>query len=341
MTRNILITVGVSLLRDHAPIKTAKAGFNTFTAPGIKDLTELIGYFDEEDKEKRRDQGYLFNLDKRELVEARKQLVDCMVRLWKKDSTLQLTEQDQRKYSGAEVASLKTLHGDGTSPNALKAEDQLFLLASDTPSGIFCAHVLSDLLRTGDIGLPAFTHRRVEIIRGLQPYSTDQFVDRGLPTAARLLIDQRENALLIGSGGYKGLLPYLGPLAMHLGIPVYYLYEDAEELLTLAPLPVTFDLELITRYQRVFCQLDPLAATRQAETQRTARMANLFWGDLKRAAGSDFAEIEERIKRYGLLQTQTLNGEQYVKLSATGVLAYILSNLDNEAACVYDQSPVM
>lgn len=341
MTRNILITVGVSLLRDHVPIKTAKAGFNTFTAPGIKDLTELIGYFAEEDEENRRDQEYLFNLDRRELVEARQQLVTCMARLWR-DNGLHLTEHEQRKYSGAEVASLQALHGDGTSPSALTADDQLFLLASDTPSGIFCAHVLRDLLHTGAIGLPAFTRPQVEIIRGLQPYSTDQFVERGLPTAARLLINQRENAILIGSGGYKGLLPYLGPLAMHLGIPVYYLYEDAEELLTLAPLPVTFDLAMISRHPKTFAKLDPIAATHQDEATRRLRPAQAFWDDLKSEAGSDFTEMKEKIERCGLLQpAQTLNGDQYVKLSATGVLAYSLAAMNRKATVLPVQAPLL
>lgn len=340
MTRKILVTVGISLLRDHVDSKEKYAGFNTFTAPGINNVRELIRYFAEEDEESRRDQEYQFKLDRRELVEARKALVACMVRLWR-DDRLNLTEHDQRKYSGAEIASLKAFHGDGTSPNALTAEDQILLLASDTPSGIFCAHILRDLLRTGAIGLPAFEQPAVEIIHGLQPYSTDQFVDRGLPTAARLVVDHSENAVLIGSGGYKGLLPYLGPLAMHLGIPVYYLYEDAAELLTLAPLPVTFDLALIRLYPSTFSKLDPVVAARQDETVRTLRLAILFWKDLKSEAGSDFAEVKEKIERYGLLQTQTLNGEEYVKLSATGVLAYILADLNNKDASVYDQSPVM
>lgn len=324
MARKILVTVGVSLLReDIAEKEAARVGFENLHGGGtLPTLRRVHDQLKLEDTRKRQNPEYSFDPEDRQWSSVCTKLAKAITNLWQGT----LDEKDKRKFSGAELASLKALHNRGNSAYPIQPDDEIYLLASDTPSGQFCAWTIAEVLRTGEIGLPRFTHvHRPKIIAGLRPDSMETFVAQGLPTAAQFLIEHRQNALLIGSGGYKGLLPYLGPVAMQLKVPLFYLYEDSAELLELNPLPVVFDLSVITQYKDTFYHVRPARGVARAKE---------FWAILNREAGPAAAIAEEQIKTMGLIrqiQNPTL-GEDTVTLSATGALLYILAYLEKVLA---------
>ncbi len=338
MPHNLFVTVGISLLREDMYEKTMKVGFTHLGR--FPTLERLYKEMSEMDEEARRNpsRNYATKLDGRNLVNANDALAKAIVRLWT-DPELLIDLKDQRRYSGAELASLMALHQ--RPGRTLDSEDTVWLLASDTPSGLFTARVIQRVLRTGEIGLPAFQTIRIKQITGLQPYNEVAFVEQGLPEAASLLLTERSRpAQLIGSGGYKGLLPYLGPLAMKLGIPLFYLYEDSEALLEIAPLPLTVEFEVMKRYRKLFMTLNPLQARHVSLAKRKTFPADEFWTKLKQIAAADYAEDREEILTYKLLDTLEINGKFHVRLSATGVLAAALDAVDNPAEPPTDQSPV-
>ncbi|MCE7987667.1 MAG: hypothetical protein DYG89_41410 [Caldilinea sp. CFX5] len=315
MGRKLLVTVGVSLLREEIAEKEgAKVGFENLAESGtLNTLDKVQKQLRQEDKRKQQSATYPFNLDERQWVRARSKLAQAVAALWQGTAN----EKRKRLLSGAELASLKALHNNGQSKYALQATDQIILLASDTPSGAFCAALLKEVLEQAMIGLPKVASVQVKSIPGLRPDSVETFVAQGLPNAARLLNQYADNALLIGSGGYKGLLPYLGPVAMHLRIPLFYLYEESEELLELRPLPVQFDLALIQHYAETFNLIQP------GQSIRTTA----FWQSLQLEAGVDFNQAQHQIRDGGLLQEEETDtpGQTVIKLSATGVLSYLLA----------------
>ena len=49
------------------------------------------------------------------------------------------------------------------------------------------------------------------------------------------------------TGGYKGAVPFIATVGMLFGKKIVYMFESSKQLLTLPPLPVTFDLNLFHR----------------------------------------------------------------------------------------------
>lgn len=319
MARTILVTAGISLVRDNTTEKeNREVGFESLPRP----VSTLTGLHEEL---KRADQRHAteerpFNHQHPTWVKARQALVETLGRLWDAPSD-SLTEREKRLYSGAELASLERLgRGDAAPFARLQTGDRVILLASDTAPGLFCAWLLHDALQEGAIGLPR-VDARVEHIAGLRPDDAERFLAQGLPEAARVIFEYHQpgqQTLLITSGGYKGLLPYLSPVAMQLEIPMLYLYEESDEMLEIRHLPVAFNLRVIKTNKGAFGLIEPPPRA----NERPFASADEFWDRVRHEGDTG---DEKKIRDLGLVEELKGLDAPRVRLSPTGVLALLLA----------------
>lgn len=203
MTRKVLVTVGISLILDYVPEREGLGlGFESLPRP-IQRLERLAKELKVADRRHAAAEPQRFNPNERQWVETRAALVAALRNVWSSNA---LTDREKRKYSGAELASLQCLgkqNAVGFAP--LAADDELLLLASDTAPGIFCAELIADVLRGGQVGLPVVIPT-IKVITRLRPQNAELFLAAGLPNAAQAIYQARlpgREMLLIGSGGYK------------------------------------------------------------------------------------------------------------------------------------------
>lgn len=340
MTRAIVVTVGVSLVQDHV---LEREGLGA----GLEDLPSPVGNLRQLDEElKRLDESHPdapFDSEADAWRKVRFKMVAALDRIGRGvDLKVKLTPLLQQQYLGAELASLRCL-GCETRPmdaarpawdRPLAADDAVILLATDTAPGIFCAGVIQEVLRAGRAGFPPVNDTRIAVAAGLRPESREQFLAAGLPAAATILFDALQahgaETLLIGSGGYKGLLPYLAPVAMHLGVPLRYLYEESSDLLTIQPLPLTLDVSALTNNRSAFEKLAPIEGTHR----RPTCVERLFWLPIR----THHPEDEARIRAWGWVEPADAPGE--LRLSATGVLVWLLAYRGYLPGRLVDVAPV-
>lgn len=53
------------------------------------------------------------------------------------------------------------------------------------------------------------------------------------------------------TGGYKSVLPYFSIIGMIKQIPLFYIFEDSDNLIKIPPLPINFDYEKFSQYNNV------------------------------------------------------------------------------------------
>ena len=156
-----------------------------------------------------------------------------------------LSERDRTKAS-AELNALHRLQ--------LAADDEVVLLATDTADGRCCAEAVREVLVGRAFGLPEGSVR-VERVVGLQVRDAARLRSEGLVNLVRLLITYLEDpqrrygggCVLCPNGGFKGVVPFMTILGMLHRAPVVYVFEFAESLITLPPLPFGFATDLFER----------------------------------------------------------------------------------------------
>lgn len=304
MARTILVTVGVSLVTEKIGEKeTALAGFGQLNGAfsALSTLQRGLEEADRQQKERRP-----FNPDARKWVDARSALVQKLQALWGRPDT-ELDEGVKRAWSGAELASLQLLGREQESPHALLcAEDRVVLLASDTPSGKFCAETIATALQRGLWGATPASVRVVDI-EGLRASNAQLFLEKGLPNTARELAVHRSDSLLIASGGYKGLLPYLTPIAMQLRIRLLYLYEESDSLIEVLPMDLPMIVKVVKDLRGAFNRIDPTQG-------RDVEYGRAFWEEVDRL---DPEEGREDITNSNLV----VESGESVRLTPLGLLA--------------------
>lgn len=144
---------------------------------------------------------------------------------------------------------LKKASAETKSLLALKAspDDKIFLLHTDTDDGLACAEMVS-WLASEKLGLDS------ELIRiaGLQVRDAAGFRRDGVPNLFRAL-DRlchewpRDRVVLNCTGGFKGVVPFIAIYGAMNKLETVYIFEFSDALITLPPLPVSFDHEIIRR----------------------------------------------------------------------------------------------
>ncbi len=94
------------------------------------------------------------------------------------------------------------------------------------------------------------------IVKDLQIKDADKFTNEGFQNLLAIIKkytvkdknSEENNVFLNISGGYKALIPFLTLLAQLKEIPLKYMYEDSDQLITVGNLPFSFDWAKAERY---------------------------------------------------------------------------------------------
>ena len=136
----------------------------------------------------------------------------------------------------------------------VNADDRIVLLSSDNAQGRVCAEMNRKAI------VDAFNISRDQIIihriEGLQVHSAKTLREKGLKNLVKVVVNEylgNENIryhydiVLNPTGGFKGVVPFLTVLGMLYGKRTVYMFEFADELINLPPLPFSFDMDLYDR----------------------------------------------------------------------------------------------
>ncbi|MDM1697272.1 putative CRISPR-associated protein [Thiopseudomonas alkaliphila] len=171
-------------------------------------------------------------------------------------------QQDVRRVS-AEMNSLERLD--------LTPASKVILLATDNAASKACANGLKKLIEQHF----SLADKNVEIkrIKGLQVHDVKALKEQGfrelVTTVLSYLTDDALNyqyeVILNPTGGYKGVMPFLTLLGMLYGKSSVYIFEHAEQLISLPPLPFSFDIEIYNRVVPALKRIDEQTAISEQE----------------------------------------------------------------------------
>lgn len=133
----------------------------------------------------------------------------------------------------------------------VQADDQVVLFCTDTADGRACTEELARVIQER-LGVAQV---RIERVQGLQVRDAETLRHSGLTNLIRLLIRYLEDeqlryqggCVLCPNGGFKGVVPFLSVLGMIFRAPVIYVFEFADAVISLPPLPIGFATDLFDR----------------------------------------------------------------------------------------------
>lgn len=136
----------------------------------------------------------------------------------------------------------------------ISSSDSVVLIVSDNALGRACAEMIKEvLLDIYGLGSPQVEIRRIE---GMQVHDAQMLRNEGLRNLVDVVVgDYLTNPdkmysydiILNPVGGYKVIVPFLTVLGMLYGKRTVYIFEHADSLINLPPLPFSFDLDLYER----------------------------------------------------------------------------------------------
>ncbi|MCC6240017.1 MAG: putative CRISPR-associated protein [Phycisphaerales bacterium] len=208
--------------------------------------------------------------------------------------------QDGKKFFSRVSAETNSLCAHG-----LDRKDQVTLFHTQTKDGKICADKLASLLGELLDKPPC-----VKEIEGLQVTDALKFRRQGvqnLLAAADTASEQTgtdTQVVLNVTGGFKGVVPYLTLYGLLKQIPVIYLFERSNAVITLPPAPLSFDYERLARARMAIQYIEARSAVPREEF-------------FKRIGGLSF---DERQWYESLLEDVPQDGTDHVTLSALGLL---------------------
>ena len=148
------------------------------------------------------------------------------------------------------------------------AQDEVVFLVSETEDGRVAGSCLVTLIEN-ELARRA---RMVEI-KGMQVRDGNAFRRIGVNSLFDAIDGlSKDRALddirLHATGGYKGIIPYMVLYGMFRGIPVSYIYEFSEALITLPAIPIEFDWDRLMPAQEVILTLFQEGAIEEANWRR-------------------------------------------------------------------------
>lgn len=213
----------------------------------------------------------------------------------------------------AELATLKRM-GAG-------AADTVVFLATDTDAGEQAAWVNAALAedrfsvdatveRIAGLVLDDVTRfRTVGVHRLIQ--TMDAHVERGLEAGGR--------PMLSVSGGIKPVVPYVAVYGMLRGLPITYIFEVTEELITLPPLPIAFDWAALALAEPVLAEIERDTAIHRKRLDlclgsELPRLQGLFEEFDDQVSVSALGQMVLDLRRRSIDQPVMLSGSAHVTL---------------------------
>ena len=154
-----------------------------------------------------------------------------------------------------------------------KLDDNIivYLLASDTIASRLAAEILRDKINPPDSVLGEQVTAKfnadptpvgIDVIHNLQVKDAVSFSREGMPKLFQRInyikdwvAGGSQNLAINITGGYGATLPYLTIFAQLEGVPLYYNFENQEELITIPRVPLAIDSILIETHAGVLAQI--------------------------------------------------------------------------------------
>ncbi|MGI6450914.1 MAG: hypothetical protein ACOX3R_11720 [Desulfitobacteriia bacterium] len=172
---------------------------------------------------------------------------------------------------------------------------EVYLLATDTLDSKLASEIIKEVIdgyKSKDDKVIKIAS--ITIVEGLQVFNRSRLEKEGLTN----LVDEiykilgyhypgEENVLLNITGGYKCIIPYLTVLAQINQAPLYYIFDETEELIRIPQAPLDINWGMFEKYKNAIDQLE--------------KGVNKSWAEFKRehGIGEDFKaciyEFEEGI----------------------------------------------
>ncbi|MCP4107697.1 MAG: putative CRISPR-associated protein [Desulfobacteraceae bacterium] len=172
-----------------------------------------------------------------------------------KDAVLPWAEENEK--ASAEIKSLtKILERE-------KGDLEVCLIATETVVSRLAAEILKNILdgirnKHGN-RLTIHFNPDQDIIAGLQVENQHYFEKKGIVGLINRLFDiisgYPDNVLLNITGGYKATIPYLTIMGQINNIPLCYIFEETEGLITIPQAPIDINWELFNQYWKDFALL--------------------------------------------------------------------------------------
>ncbi|GFP37369.1 hypothetical protein HKBW3S44_01049, partial [Candidatus Hakubella thermalkaliphila] len=162
------------------------------------------------------------------------------------------------EQASAELSSLLRWRDETGKFPGFSAEDCIVLITTQTAEGILCAYALQNIFKTHwdkikkDSTNQPFPNDfvSIEYVKGLGKATDPAFEETGLPEFLnylhRAIVDYRAEGyevILVPTGGYKALIPYMVLVGILHGVPLRYVYEESPRVLELPKIPLGLDME--------------------------------------------------------------------------------------------------
>lgn len=226
-----------------------------------------------------------------------------------------LAEWTEKKNEiSAEIKSIKKIYEHF---HKMNLDIRTNLLSTDSALSRLASEIIRDLFITKEDIPIYFDSEKGDLIRDLQVYDKQRFKEVGLTNLVKRIGDvceQKYSSLIINiTGGYKALIPYLTIIGQVYDVPIFYIFERTDELISIPQAPFDFDFSYIEENYVAFESIKP------DKMEKNLPLIEDFKKDLNpvsHQADELFRLLEDR----GLLTS--FNGGTKVKLSFLGKMLF-------------------
>jgi CRISPR/Cas system-associated protein Csm6 len=168
---------------------------------------------------------------------------------------------EAKEKASAEIHTLAKIAEAETEQTKL----EVHLLATDTVLSVVACELIQEWLKDTKVlkncAIDCHFHINTHIVNGLQIKKADIFKTEGFQNL--LILIQKyskpkdKDTIINISGGYKAIVPFVTLFAQLGEIPLKYIYEDSDELITVGNLPFNFDFTFFTDEYVAFEDIKP------------------------------------------------------------------------------------
>jgi len=161
-----------------------------------------------------------------------------------------------REDASAEIKSIIKISQE------LKDDLDVYLIATDTVISKFASQIISKWFENfnGEQKIKVIFNDQIQVIKKLQMENRNDFEKEGIPNLlnwfSKNFGEYFDDVIFNLTGGYKGLIPFLTILAQINKIPIYYKFEDTEELIKIPQTPLKINEKIFKDYEKEFLKLE-------------------------------------------------------------------------------------
>ncbi|MCR6544719.1 hypothetical protein [Dehalobacterium formicoaceticum] len=203
---------------------------------------------------------------------------------------------EDNKDASAEIKSLWKIY------EQVNEDLEVYLICTETILSRLAADIITQYFnnRPGSPITVHFDYEREDRIKGLQVEDRKRFEQEGIVNLVKRFSEitggYTENVIMNVTGGYKGVIPYLSILSQINNVPIYYIFEDTEELIRIPQAPINLDKGLFEKYHLRFQELyDGII-----ESWEDYRRKNNIGDDFKNCITEDIIDGENIIYLNGI-----------------------------------------